>query len=211
MQISTTTDVTDVMKMTVLDVQQAISCPLMIERLVKQNSSIVKLRQLSNLSSLLRILMTTNGMLVLTVSMDSCGTPHLMETLDPVSHVLRISLIARTVIITINVSNAWILSSLLITRQIASYLSKIVLLIQASIQAMDLNGFVLNVRKDITSTLRLKNVRNVRFKIVFDVCQRLNVLNVRKILTSHLMGLNVEETLSIVPLIQLLRIIQSHE
>lgn len=153
----------------------------------------------------------TNGGPVLTVNTGLCGTPHLMATRVPVSHVLKRHLTVRTVIITINVSSVMILTLWLTTRLLVFYLSKTVLLIQVSIRMMVLNCFVLNVRKDFTLILRLRVVTNVRLKIVWDAFQRLNVLNVKKILTSLMMGLNVEATLVIVPLIPNLRIIQFHE
>jgi len=155
--------------------------------------------------------MTTNGGPALTVNTGLFGIPHLTVTQVLVSHVRTRLLTARTVIITINVSSVMILTLWLTTRLLVLFLSKTVLLIQVSIQTMELNYFVLNVRKDFTSILRLKVVTNVRLKIVWDAFQRLNVLNVKKILTSLMMGLNVEATLVIVPLIPNLKIIQFHE
>ena len=142
--------------------------------------------------------MMINGGHVLTVNTGLCGTPQLMETQARVSHVLTRFLTVRAVIITINASSVTILSLWPIISQAVSFLSKTVLLIQVSTQAMGLNGCVLNVRKDGTLMLRPIVVLNVTFMTVFDVCQRLNALNVRLDLTSHTMGLNAEVTSSIV-------------
>jgi len=110
--------------------------------------------------------MTTNGGPALTVNTGLFGIPHLTVTQVLVSHVRTRLLTARTVIITINVSSVMILTLWLTTRLLVLFLSKTVLLIQVSIQTMELNYFVLNVRKDFTSILRLKVVTNVRLKIV---------------------------------------------
>ena len=143
--------------------------------------------------------MMTNGGPVLTVNTDLCGILPLMATQGLVSHVLTRLLTVRAVTITINVSSVMIRTLWLTTRQHVFFLSKTVRLIQVSIQTMALNCFVLNVRKDFTSILRLKVVRNVRLKIAFDVFPSLNVLNVIKILTSPMMDLNVGATSVIVP------------